>query len=297
MYKNIIYLIACISVFSLVACEDVVEVDFDNGSGTYLNIDAMLNNLPRQQCVRLVETSGFVNATAPQPVTGATVVLSDANGTEYAFTDADADGCYTWAPSAGQSTFGQEVGTVYTLSVTAKGTTYTATTTIAKVPTIDSMGYESEPAFFGDGTEHNAIFYARDLLGQTDYYWVKTFINGQAADGNLSRNKLAIDGAYDEGTSDGLLFIPPIRYFASANFEDDDPQFLPGDTLRAEIHAIDKATNVFLAKSVELLNNGGQFAVPYYNPGNNFTASVARPKVLGWFNIANVAWGEVVATE
>lgn len=279
------------------SCEDVVNVDFQNQTGNYLNIDALINNQSHQQHIRLTQTSGFINASAPTPVLGASVEVRDGNGSIFTFLDGDNNGIYTWSPSVQQPNLGQTPSISYTLKVVSSGTTYTSASTLARVPAFDSMSYEKRLGPLGRDSLSLGIFYAKDLRGQTDFYWVKSFVNGVRTSNVIDQNKLPIDGAYDEGTSDGILFIPPVRYFINSNYKEKEPNFIAGDTLRAELHAIDRATHVFLTKSAELLNNGGQFAVPYYNPGNNITSSASGAKVLGWFNVANVASGEVIAKE
>jgi len=275
-----------ISVCLLWSCEDVIQVDLENG-GVALVVDAWVDDLPIDQKIRLSLSQPYFDRSAPPIVTDASIMLTRQDGETFEFIH-DLNGTYIWV-SEGQ-TLGQ-VGDSFVLAVAFESDNYTATATINRVPEIDSIGIEfREDEIFADDGLY-AQFFSRDPVGLGDTYWIKTFRNGAYLEKSQELN-LAYDAGFDAGTGvDGLIFIPPIRELVNELSEDLLPTpYAPGDEIRVEIHSISNAAFDFLERARDQINNGdnGIFSIPLANTRTNVSEANGR-QVLGFFNVAAVS--------
>jgi len=189
--NNIIFLCFFLAFFA--ACEDVIEVDLKDGNNQ-LVVDAWIDNLPKMQTIKLSRTSPYFQNTNQPVETGATVKITSNNGTIYDFEDADNDGTYTWTPPTA-TTFGN-IDEVYTLSITtANGDEYSATSSMNRIMPIDTITLEDREEELGQPAGIYAEFFARDMAGEGDAYWIKSFKNGQFLNKPQELN-LAWDAAF-----------------------------------------------------------------------------------------------------
>ena len=212
------------------------------------------------------------------------------------------NGNYVWTPQPGE-TLGN-TGTRFFLGVEWQGNTFSSTTTLGRVPPVDSIVTEYREDEFGFPDGHYAQFYARDLPGQGDTYWIKTFKNGDFLNKPFELNT-AWDAAFAPGTSDGLTFITPIRESINRvpdpDTEDDQdvPPWVPGDTVRVEIHSISNLAFDFLRIAREQMTNGANtiFALPLANPRSNIITVEGDEEAIGFFNVASISGLEHVVHE
>lgn len=276
----------------LVACEDVIDIDTDNADAL-LTVDAWLNNLPEEQVIRLTRSQPYFQNEFSPAVVGASVSILSESGEEFVFED-QGDGNYVWEAS-GDSTLGQ-IGSQYTLTIDVDGRQISSVTSMQPVPAIDSIVQEFREDELGSPDGIYAQFYARDIPGLGNTYWIKTFKNG------LYLNKpdeinIAYDGGFTAGAEiDGIIFIPPIREAVnpipdSAEAENDVPPYEVGDQIRVEIHSISPEAFLFLESARNQILNGSNtiFASPIANsPGNVYSVSDDQ-EVLGVFCLSAVS--------
>ncbi len=192
-------------------------------------------------------------------------------------------------------TIGQ-IGDSYELVIEHGTLTYSAESYMNDVPLIDSIMQEfrDDEVFLDDGIYCN--FFARDLEGVDDSYWIKTFKNYTFLN-RSTELALAWDAGFDSGAEvDGIIFIPPIREFANEIDDGGLPQpWLPGEKIRVEIHSITNASFDYMEiLRDQLLNSlNGIFAEPLANPIGNIETT-GDLEVLGQFNVAAVSWIEDV---
>ncbi|MEO0341399.1 MAG: DUF4249 domain-containing protein [Bacteroidota bacterium] len=269
------------------ACEDPIDVpsDFEESQ---LVVDAWLTNVPAPQTIRLSQSIDYFGGGQPPVVSGATVqVCNDSNNECYTFEEVR-EGEYIWTPG-GEQTLGQ-VGDDFTLSIEVDGNSYTSVTDLSRTTRIDSIGltFEEESLFFEEG--FFAEVYAFDPAGRGDTYWIRAYKNDTLLN-RPAENTVAWDATFDNGADiDGTYFIPPIR--GSINPLDDDGAlvpYLPGDEIYVEVHSISEEAFRFLNIAIEQINNEGIFAVPLANSIGNVTNVASGERVLGIFNIAEVA--------
>lgn len=270
----------------LFACEDVIDLETETGP-TQLVVDGWITNLPGPQTIRLTQSAAYFDNSTPKAVLGATVSVTDDSNKVYQFRDVKANGEYVWTPTGRDSVLGR-VNRTYKLSVKTGSDSYEATTSLRPGPRVDSVNYffEKPPVKPLTGPEEGYVaeFYARDLAGKDDSYWIKTFKNGKYY--NRARDiSLAYDAGFSPGGNiDGIIFILPIRRAINKEY------WSAKDTLRVELHSLPVEAYYFLqAVSLES-SNQGLFATPPTNiPTNvrNLTPGGRAP--LGFFGGSTVS--------
>lgn len=294
--KNLLYILLIASI--TYACEDTVEIDLKE-QDPFMNVDAWLTHTSDTQQVHLTFTRPYFDNGAPQPALNATVAVVELE-TEaiYSFTDTDNDGYYTRVPAANDS-FGT-IGNTYALLIEHQGVTYESIARLHPVPPIDSITFEynEKDAFFEEDWYY-ADFWARDIAGPGNTYWIKAYKNGEFLDKPEEIN-VAYDASFSPGGEvDGLVFIQPIRT-AINRFENDDAPapspYQEGDTLKVELHSISQEAWFFLSRvRDETVRNPGfaqLFANPLANSPTNLVAS-GDNQVTGFFSVAAVSSLEV----
>lgn len=301
MIRRIIPCLLIASTLLLLSCDDVISVDTGT-TEAILNVDAWINNKSEVQVINLTFTQDyFDNESLPPPVTGATVTVTDEAGKAYIFHEdtVSKDGAYRWRPEAGE-TIGA-VGTRYTLDVYYNGETFVATSRMGRVPAIDSITFSKQDMGGPQNDEdfYYAEFWAKDIAGRGDTYWIRAYKNG------ILLNKTSeLDIAYDAGLSagsefDGVTFIAPVRTGMNANDEDEDDMPVssidPGDSIYVEIHAVTEASFNYLNEVIEQTDRAGGFAelftsTPLANVSTNLVNRDGNGSpVVGFFNVAAVS--------
>lgn len=283
-----------------VSCTDVIDIDADFQEPE-LVVDAWLTQLSETQTITLSLSQDYFDATPASGIQDATVSLSnDTQGKSFDFEHLN-DGTYAWMPAAG-ITLG-ETGDEFTLSVNYNNYNYFATTTLAPVATVDSITYEFREDDIRGPDGIYAQFFARDLVGIGNTYWIKAYKNGQFLN-KPSEMNLCYDGTFDAGSgTDGIVFIPPIRELINPvadeleEGEEEQAPYAIGDNIRVEIYSISNEAHRFLTIALEQMTNGdnGIFALPVANsPSNIESVEADAPAALGFFNMAAVSAMEVL---
>ncbi len=282
------------------SCNDPITVDA-NFTKAELVVDAWINDQPTTQSIQLSLTQNYFDNTLPPAVTNAeVVVVNTATGEAFPFVH-QGGGSYQWQPLPGQVL--GSTGDVFALSVKYDGFDYAAQSELRRVPPMDSIGYETREPELGNPAGIFAQFYAKDLPGIGDTYWIKTFKNGNFLNKPTEMN-LSFDGTFDSGSgTDGILFIAPIRELINRVPDpdtDDNSDVSPyavGDTIRVELHGIPNDAYRFLSIAQEQMTNGDNalFALPVANsPTNILPVTAGAPAALGYFCISAVSATEVV---
>lgn len=278
--SNFKYLFSLLILFTLTSCEDVIEVDLDNGK-SQLVIDGFVNDLPENQIIRLTISAPYFNNTKAAPALGATVKLIENNSKEYNLLDINGDGNYTYVYNPTDSFCA--VGKNYKLEVVYNGKEYNSTSRVNPVPNIDSIRSVKDKNPFTGDPEYKAEYFATDFKGTRDFYWVKTWYNDTLK--SLGNADNISDGAFSGTGADGLTFIVPMRETINRQ---GDPYF-PGDTIRMQLLSINEETYYFLSDVFTQLNNGGLFATPLTNVRTNIVnKNSSGEKALGWFVTSSV---------
>lgn len=269
------------------SCETVIDIPLENGE-TLLVVDAWLNTGLEKQTIKLTYSQEYFENEFSPAVEGALVSITGNAGETITFVE-EGNGNYSFSPGLDNS-----IGIfsdVYTLDISIDGFIYTSEATINNVPQIDSITQEfrENELFFDDGIYLQ--FFARDLPGVGDTYWIKTFKDDQYLNKPIEIN-IAFDAAFDSGAPfDNITFIPPIR--EAIHEVNDSLSFVPwevGETVKVEIHSISNVAFNFMETTRDQLLNGlnGIFAEPLANTIGNIQSSDGR-EALGIFNIAKIS--------
>lgn len=282
---NIITLMTATAAFT--ACEDVIELEVPEGK-TYTVVDAWITNAPGKQDIRITKTVPYTSSQTAPVVDNAVVTLFDlTDNTTYNFTFAN--GVYSYDP--GQSNSIGKLNHAYRLRVKLNEETFEAIDTIRNVPDVDSITYEFKKKEDAESGEEGyyARFHGRDLAGQTDYYWIRSYRNTLA---KKEADVFAINGAFNEGIADSAVFIRPI----SEGITKDDKPYQLSETVIVRIASCTKASHTFLTHVESQLNNGGLFASILQNVKSNLvnTNTASQERVLGWFGTSAVKYKEKV---
>ena len=291
--NNYPVILLLLSLVALSACEDDIMPALEDAP-TLLVVDAWKNNKPEPQVIKVMQTQEYFDNALPPGVSGATVQVIDENLTVYDFVE-NAPGEYIWTPENGE-TFGR-IGLNYGLNVEVNGVTYNSISKMNGVPPIDSITFEFEEADGPFPEGYFAEFWARDLPGEGDTYWIKTFKNGQYL-GKPGEINIAFDAGFSAGGSiDGLIFIPPIRFGVNPFEEDENDEFLPpyvpGDSIYVELHSISNEAFYYLSEVAFQTDRPGGFAelfaTPLSNVGTNIFSENEEAEVVGFFNVSAVS--------
>lgn len=276
-----LFSIALLGFFS--SCEDVVQIDLDKGQ-SQLVVDAMINNKADTQNIYLSQSIDyFDNSGKLFPVSADTVYITDNQGKAFVFSP-NGPGRYIYVPNPSDSF---TIGNLYTLHVTAQNHSYVAQSKMERVTSIDSIGQQkNEGGGFGGGsTEPIGSFvylYAKDLPGQLDIAWIRTYRDGKFLNA-VNKLNLVYNAADGPGSStDGLEFIFPISFIRTNDFES---PYLSGEKVKIELYSISEGYYYFLRTAAEQSQNGGLFATPPVNVKTNIEPIGNAPKALGYFNV------------
>jgi len=194
--RKIIFSLLIASV-GFVACEDKISPTLQSAE-PILVVDGWLNNKKSEdQLIILTMTQPYFEGVLPPGVSGATVTVSDDKGGVFSFVEDPArKGYYKWTPPVNGS-FGA-IGNKYTLSVQVNEEIFQATSRMGRVPVIDSITYETEKRTGSKDSVTRGEFWATDLPGTGDAYWIRTFKNGVPLN-KPSEINIAFDGGFNPG--------------------------------------------------------------------------------------------------
>ncbi|GAB5465451.1 MAG: hypothetical protein Kapaf2KO_08870 [Candidatus Kapaibacteriales bacterium] len=280
-------LVLIFTALMIVSCEDVIEVDLDDRPAQ-LVVDAWLNDLDEPQSLTLLYSRPYFDNGDPASANDAVVTITSSDGTVYELFS-EGNGKYTVPDTLPKFT----IGNSYTLNIKVNGEEYTSTSEMRPVPVIDSLTFTRTPIPFLGEDINIAEFWAQDLPGIGDTYWIRSYKN----DTLLDNINLAYDGSTAPGSrSDDITFIAPIRF--SINPDGDLIEFFEfGDTSRVQLFSISEDAFQFWTILEQQISNGGLFATPPVNtPTNIIQVSENGNGALGWFQISSGSEFEEVLT-
>ena len=296
--KKINLIIASCIMFLVASCTQVIKVDVPSGA-TLVVVDAFINNSADTQKVRLTTTADYFSNAPTPPILGATVTLNDLNNAKtYTFTP-DGKGNYYYLPFGSTDTMAQ-ITHKYQLNVTTNGNTYMALSTLNRTTVVDTIGFRSTGRDFSNQYPNDTTtpkkrfypaFYAKDIAGADDYYWVKVYNNGTFYN-QPNQMDFFQDAGYN-GT-DGDVFLPPVCFFQLTS--DDNPIYRY-DVCTISILSINKDTYSYLTQLNTQLTNAqsGLFAVTPQNVKTNIQQTAGTQKAIGWFNMGAITSKSQVA--
>ncbi len=208
----------------ILSCETEVDPTLES-SLNVLVVDAWLTNDDPTQHINITRSQSYFDNSDPVKVSGAVVTVTDLTDSSVpVFEFTERENRYTW-----ESTDGNPLGIIghqYRLEVQVDGALYTSTTQLNDAPPVDSVSFRLEEgnAFFDDLVFGE--FFATDLEGVDDTYWIKAWKNGDFL-GSPGQINIAYDAAFSrDSDNDGVQFIQPIRDGISTIDESRDEEAL-----------------------------------------------------------------------
>ncbi|WP_420317063.1 DUF4249 family protein [Ekhidna sp.] len=290
--KKLLYIL---SVFVLFSCEDDIIVQLADAD-PILAFDAWIYRKAEKQTINITRTNAYFDGTAPEGVTGASVLVVDADGTVYPFNEEE-PGVYSWLPADEADSFGT-VGQTYFLDVQIEGKQYGSISKMGRVPEIDSITWRFEEGSFGLEDFYVAEFWARDFEGEGDAYWIKSWKNGTYLNKPTEIN-LSFDGAFSPGgNADGLTFIQPIRDSINPFETDEDDEFIPPftgpeeeDSVYVEINSITPEAWFFWNQVIIQTDRPGSFGELFATSLANVESNIQTTddeQIVGFFCVSAV---------
>ncbi|MBS1652477.1 MAG: DUF4249 domain-containing protein [Bacteroidetes bacterium] len=290
--KKILYLFL---ILGCVSCTDPIQIQLDSGSPLIV-IDGFINNMRKDQVIRVLHNSDYFSTSPSSPITNAVVTVKDITANKnYTFTYSG-NGNYVYKLDTNNLI--NSVNHIYQLNIALNGYTYTAQTEQKRTaimskkavkisyPFIDTslfklglydtlMNRNSKPFY-------TVFLYAVDIADNNpDYYWVKTFRND-----TLFNNPNDINTSVD-GSGGPVYNSPqPVNYFTPPASFLGFKRYQLGNTCKVEIHSLSYTCYNFLNQAQAQMTNQGLFATTPENVKTNIVSPNGATKAVGWFNVA-----------
>ncbi|WP_343744084.1 DUF4249 domain-containing protein [Chitinophaga sp.] len=283
MKKLSLFIISALA--ALTACEDKIDLDIAPGK-SFPVLDAWITNEAGPQTIKFTMSVPFTDNNPAPIINDAAITLFDlTNGKSYPF--AFKENAYTYDATANPIGV---VGHAYKLHVEYKGEIFEAYDTLKRVPPIDSitLKFKKKEEAMSGKEGYYATMHAKDIEGgATDYYWIRSYRSDTT---RRLRDAFSIDGSYDEGVSDGAIFILPI----AESITDFSKPFQLDEKVIVKLRSVTKRSHEFLTQVDQQVNAGGLFAKVLENVKSNVdnTTPSGKTKILGWFGTSGVSRAE-----
>jgi hypothetical protein len=270
--KILKYITLTIALIFFASCEDVINLDL-NTAAPKLVIDAAINwqkgSDGSSQKIILSTTTDFYSNVIPK-VSGATVAIKNSDNMNYIFTEIPNTGEYQC------TTFKPIIGETYTLTVSYKGETYTATETMQSVSPIDAIQQKNNGGFTGKDYEIEVSY--KDPLAK-NFYMVKFF-----PDIYKAPSYQAIGDEYTNGNE------------KSWSFSDEDLK--QGTAIAITHYGISQAYYNYMNKLISVASSSGGGS-PFQTPpatvrGNIVNQTDINNYALGYFSLSEVDYRNYV---
>jgi len=261
-----LFLITCITSFTFISCEDVVDIDLSTAAPR-LVIDAAIKwqkgTLGNEQTIKLSTTTDFYSTTIPT-VSGATVFITDGNAMQFNFIEIPGTGEYVC------TNFSPEIRQSYTLTVIYNSQIYTATEALIEVPIIDSVEQTENGGFTGN--EKEVKFFYQDN-GLVSNFYLEEY--------NSSFTRLPEYDVIDDN------FFQGNQMFGLYTNED----MKSDDTLQFTLHGISETYYNYM--NILLGIAGGNGGSPFQTPpatvrGNIVNQTNFNNFALGFFRLSEI---------
>lgn len=235
-----------VSLFSM-SCEDIIDVNLSDADPQLIIVGTVSNRSYEQQ-VTISRTVAFDVSQPFDPVSGADVAVVDGTGRVFRYQET--------SPGVYISRFRGNEGQRYDLSVQLGGQVFTATSTLPRLVTADSIG-TGVRTLFGEEQKFISLRYA-DPAGVPNYYRYLWRVNG----GDLEMLRVSED-KFNDGK------------YVSEDLMDFDTELVAGDSVTVRMQCLDKTAYDFWN------------AVQSTNPGSAAPANPPSPYgdgALGYFS-------------
>lgn len=267
--ENKINVVSLIGLSAIIfSCTEAIDLTVPTESPR-LVIEASLDwekgTLGNNQTIKLSLSTPYYD-TAPNPVSGASVMVENAtNGDVFIFNDQQ-DGSYT------TTNFVPIINNTYNLEVIYNSETYTAIETLISVSEINRIEQSLEGG--SDEEELDLTIYFDDPANEVNFYYI-TFLEGE----DLLPTREIMSDEFTNGNEMSLLY--------EEDPADEEDQILPGDMVDIYLFGISETYYDFLNRLIEQANSAGDpFATVPTRLKGNFT-NLENPEnyAFGYFRV------------
>ncbi|QMU28739.1 DUF4249 domain-containing protein [Adhaeribacter radiodurans] len=244
--KNFVFFFFSFLMLALTSCETVVDLDLKQ-SEPKLAVEAIITDQANQNTVKLTLSAPYAKNVEPTPVNDAQVIITDNAGNTIPFIH-ETNGLYKPATD-----FKGVIGRSYTLTILANGQSYTATSVLNSVPTLDKVTYEYVDGKNDDYGREEGYYIStafQDIAGVKNYYKLYVVVNGQLRQQQSSDILVTEDKLYDGS------YLDDLQLFTA---------FAQNDQLEVNLLSLTKEAYDFYAAMSDLANQGGLMG---RNPAN-----------------------------
>lgn len=253
--KNLIYIVGLAGI--LASCTKVIDIDLNNAN-PQIAIEANLQEGTHDFTTNISLTGNYFGGN-PAQVSGATVELFDGTN-NYTLTETT-NGNYRL------SAFTALPGITYTLTVTANGKTYTASSTMPNPVVLDTLTYQYQPA---------------SAFNEEGYFLFLNFQDPQEA--NFYRGIITVNAEPtkditdlyifdDEFTNGNYIIIPVFGEIYELN-----------DNVAVDLYSLSEASYNYYETLSQITGNSGGGNVAPANPNSNWSNNA-----LGNFNTYSIS--------
>lgn len=211
--KNLFPLILVIGLSMMSSCTKVIDINLNKSNPQYI-VEAELNNADTIQVVHITRSVNFSEVNNYPSVNNAIVVIESGPGNSDTLAQSE-PGYYTTTKTKGIP------GQTYTLVIFVDGRQFTATSTMPRPVSIDSLQTVVQPSFGQQIKVPKVTFH--ETAGVGDYYHYVVYRNHHRIKSLYIDNDLANDGA-----------------IMNRSLLDPDSTYQPGEHVEIELQSISK---------------------------------------------------------
>ena len=267
--ESVLKIVVVILALLLVSCEEKIELRVNDKDHQLLVVEGMITSDTTNHVVKLSSTGGFYHNDQTPRATGASVSISDNMGNVFPLAEV-LPGKYMTE----NDVYGQ-VGRTYTLTVDYDGARFQASSTMKRVPEIDSLSYRWDPL----KESYRILLYGQEPEGKGDHYLFHLYKNGEKLTDPINKativNDEFIDGRYINGFE--------------VDWWSHDFDFQKGDVVTVAQHSITSEAFEFIA-AVFTEHTSGQAGS---RPPANIPSNVSN-NALGLFHAAAISCKTIV---
>ncbi len=272
--KTIHYIIVVISILSLSACTEIVDIELEEAGESKLVVFAEITDVPTQHAVYLSKsTSYFYNDESPA-VSNAVVSINDGFETIQLTEDFNEPGTYLTPEN-----YAGVTGRTYQLLIenvdiddNGKTELYTAETEMKPTPPIEDVEVEYNDSWNG----WEVKIYTSDPRETDDFYLFKVYKNDVLYTDTISNYWTTDDRFFNGNIINGAR----VQYFD----EDRDEIVDSGDKVTLEMAGITEEYFNFINETIEEVSDN----IPMFSgPAANVTGNISNG-ALGFFAVINL---------
>lgn len=252
--------------FSIISCEDVINVDLDTAAPRLVidaSIDWVKGTSGNEQKIVLSTTTGYYSPAFPT-VSGANITVTNTAGTVFIFTESGNAGEYIC------TNFEPVIGETYQMAILINGETYTASETLTAAPNImETIDQDNEGGMGGDEIE--ITFYYQDDPAATNYYLFGI------------RSPRVVFPQYEIEDDENIQGNVVPEYYSHEDLK-------PGDVVNIRLYGISALYHDYMNKLIIAsgADSGPWPATPSAVRGNIVNQSDSQNFAFGYFRLAEV---------